>query len=97
MCNISEDTFKSQVKEIYGISENLKDNWELCSVQNCLYLKKKEVIILDLRKLNSVICDKDTEKLETNNPCGESGNSEQEVDSACLVEDLAQQKVCVKL
>ena len=97
MCNISEDTFKSQIKEIYDISEKLKDNWELCSVQNCLFLRKKQVIVLDLRKPNSVICDKDTEKLETNNPFGESGNSEQEIDSACLVEDLAQQKVCIKL
>lgn len=92
MCNISEDAFKNQIREIRDISEKLKDNWELCSVQNCLYLKKKEIVLVDLNEQNT-ICDKDTEELETRDASEDAINSE-EVDSACLAEEVPQRKVC---
>ena len=93
-CVISEDSFKSQVKEIHDVSNDLKDNWELCSVENHLYLKKKDIVLLDLTdKTRSTLDTRNTEVLEERN-CLRDSDCEDEIDSACLKE-LDQGKVSV--
>ena len=96
-CVISEDSFKSQVKEIHDLSKELKDNWELCSVENYLYLKKKDIVLLDLKdKSGSTLDtkDTDTEVLEGSN-CFRDSDCEKEIDSACLEGEFNQEKVRV--
>ena len=91
-CVLSEDSFKSQVKEIHDISKDLKDNWGLCSVENYLYLKKKDIVVLDLKG-------KTRNTLDTNfseeSDCFRDSYCEDEIDSACLEGEFNQGKVCV--
>ena len=92
---ISEDSFKSRVKEIHDVSNNLKDNWELCSVESHLYLKKKDIVLLDLKdKTESTLDTRNTEVLAERN-CFRDSECEDEIDSACLEEEFNQGKVRV--
>ena len=94
-CVISEDSFKSQVKEIHNVSKDLNDNWELCSVENYLYLKKKDIVLLDLKdKAGSTLDNKDTDVLEERD-CFRDSDCEEEIDSAFLEGEFNQKKVSV--
>ena len=88
---LSEDSFRSQLKEIHDLSNNLKDNWELCSVDKNLYLKKKETVLLDLYKSNTLNIG-ETELLEAKDSF--KNLCEQDTNSACLVETVGDGKVC---
>ena len=94
-CVISEDSFQSQVKEIHEVSKDLKDNWELCSVENYLYLKKKDIVLLDLKdKSGSALDTNNTEVLEERD-YSKNSYCEEEIDSACLEGEFSQEKVGV--
>ena len=94
MCNISEDAFQRQVAEIHEISNKLKDNWEFYSVEKSIYLRKKENVLLDLkREPNETYSEKGPEEFEEKKVCREATNCEEGIDSACLVEDLSIDKV----
>ena len=94
-CVISEDSFQSQVKEIHEVSKDLNDNWELCSVENYLYLKKKDIVLLDLKdKSGSALDTNNTEVLEERD-CFKDSDCEEEIDSACLEGEFNQKKVRV--
>ncbi len=79
MCHISEERFRTDVTRIYEISGKLKDDWELHSVGESVYLRKRQTVLLKTTRQIA----KQTE---------EEGDSEdalvEDVDSACLTDSV---------
>ena len=96
-CVISEDSFKSQVKEIHDVSKDLNDNWELCSVENYLYLKKKkkDIVLLDLKDKSGSASDANYTDVLEGRDCFRDSDCEEEIDGACLEGEFNQEKVRV--
>ena len=94
-CVISEDSFQSQVKEIHEVSRDLSDNWELCSVENYLYLKKKDIVLLDLKDKSGSTSDTNNTEVLEERDYSKNSDCEEEIDSACLEGEFSQEKVVV--